>query len=244
METIKKYLFSIPKGVKFIVLINLVVYVLTIFTYYVFDVNLTNYLGAYPTYSEYFNPVGVFTSWFTHSINILHILSNVILFLIFAPSIELKLGAKNMFLIYVLCGLVGYASVNYSYYHNKEKIENSLKVLNIDPLSIEIKDHSVSREYLSTLDEDSIEVVREYNRVISKTYGASSALYGIIAIYLLLNIGNLKKIGFNLLAIYCIGYTTYSLFENTRIFDGSDYAHIGGFMTGLIFLLIKKASQR
>jgi membrane associated rhomboid family serine protease len=244
MKAIKQYVSSLPIGVKYLVSINLLVYVLTLATYYFASINLTNYLGAYPTYSEYFNPLAIITSGFTHSINFTHILFNMILFLIFAPSVEVKFGTRNMFLIYVLCGIVGYTTTNYAYYQNKQKIEQSLSALHIKPSTIEIKDHRVSQEYLSTLDESDIVIVREYNRVISKTCGASSALYGIIAIYLLLNLTSLKKISFNLLATYCIGFTLFSIFKNTNILDGSDYAHIGGFTTGLIFLLIKKASQK
>jgi len=244
MKTIKTYISNLPIGVKWIVGINVVIYLTFLIVNNMFGVRLHNYFGAYPTYSDNFNPLQILSSMFVHNLDIFHLLVNMSLFLIFAPSIEVKFGTNNIFLIYVLCGIIGYGTTNYSYYQNKHKIEMSLSTLHINPSTIEIKDHRVSQEYLSTLDESDVSIVREYNRVISNTYGASSALYGIIAIYLLLNFTNLKKIGFNLLAVYCIGFTLFSLFKNTNILDGSDYAHIGGFTTGVIFLLIKKASHK
>lgn len=243
MKTFEKYITDLPKGVKFIVLSNIIVYLIFILIKLSLNVSLIDYFSAYPTYSENFNPITILTSIFVHSYFPSHLVMNMIFMLVFAPSVEKSLGLKRFIKLFFFSGIVGFLTVNYSYYQNKKTIEESLKESSIDINNIEIENGKVSNEYLSHLDENKSKIVVNYNFVISKTYGASSSLFGIIIFYVLLNLKKIKKILIVLLGLILITNTCIILSEETWLLNGSEYAHFGGMIGSLVFYLFYKLKK-
>lgn len=243
MRLVKKYISSLPIEVKCIVLVNLTVYLMTLFAESFMHVRLQDTLGAYPTYSEKFNVLSLFTSMFVHSNNVLHILVNLTLFLVFAPAVVRKIGSKLFILSIAFCGLLGYFFVNYTFHVNKQKIENSIVKVGLEKRDIKVMDGVVDEDYIAELPTLQKQPVREYNRVISKTYGASSYLFGVIALYLILFLLDFKKIFFVLVALYFLGSTVYDLSLGSTILNSSAYAHLGGALGGLLIYFLFKLKK-
>lgn len=243
MKKIGTYLRNLPTGVKWIVGINISIYIMTIFIFSVFNIRLQNYLGAYPTYSDNFNPLQLLSSMFTHAIGFDHIFFNMILFLIFAPFVERSFGTKLFVLTYLVCGLLGYVFTNYTYHENKLVIENSITKSGINIDDIRLSNFNVDDNYLSTLTSDQSIEVTKYNRVISKTYGASSSLFGMILIYILLNFKTLRKLPYVVLGLYLIYETINRSTQIDPLLSGSDYSHIGGMVGGLILYITYKTKK-
>jgi len=243
MKKIKTYFANLPKGVKWIVGINIFVYLLFLITNNLIGVKLHNYFGVYPTYSENFNPLQIVSSMFVHKLDFSHLFGNMIVFLIFAPVIEKKFGTKFFIFSYFICGVFAYTFVNYSYLKNKPVIEQSIVKVGIKVENIKITNYSVNDFYLSNLSEGQRIKVSDYQYVISKSYGASGAIGGMILIYLLLNIKNLKKILYIILGSYIVYFTMDGITQNGTLLNGTHYAHAGGMFGGLIIYLLYKTKK-
>jgi len=240
MKRIKRYLTNLPIGVKLIVGINLVVYFVFILTKIIFNISLETYFGAYPTYSENFNVFSIFTSMFVHSFSPLHIIMNMGFILVFSPFVERKLGTKLFITSYFIIGLMGYMLINYSYHQNKISIEKSIGCIGIDVNDIKVVDGLVSHRYLFSLSNPQSKVVVNYDHIISKTYGASSALFGIIILYILFNLSNFKKVFFIVLGTYLVVKSLYLILNSEIILNGTGYAHFGGMIGGVaVFIWYK-----
>ena len=236
----KKYS-KITIAIKYIIFLNIAV---SLF-FFLFKIytgkELQFYFGTYPTYSVHFHFYQLFTFLFVHSTSPIHLISNGILLLLFSPFMELKIGIKKFVLTYFIFAWVGFVFVNYHYYKTKEIIEKRILVTGICPEKIQLNEiHEVSLSYLRQLNHNQRNAVLQYNDVTSKTYGASGALYGIIAFYIVLNITNYRKTFFLFIGIYYVFKVIYSFFSLDIILLGSSYAHLGGMLTGLLFGLYIK----
>jgi membrane associated rhomboid family serine protease len=243
MKTIKSYIANLPKGVKWIVGINIFVYLLFLITNNLIGVKLHNYFGVYPTYSDNFNPIQIVSSMFVHKLDISHLFGNMLVFLIFAPFIEKKFGTKFFIFTYLICGVFAYTFINYSYLKNKPTIEQSIIKVGVNVEDIKITNHSIDENYLSKLNRVQRNKVLDYQYVISKSYGASGAIGGMILIYMLFNIKNLKKILYILLGSYIVYLTMDGINQNNTLLNGSHYAHAGGMFGGLIIYLFYKTKK-
>jgi membrane associated rhomboid family serine protease len=243
MKKIKTYFTSLPKGVKTIVGINILVYFIFVLVYFLSGVELHNYFGAYPTYSENFHLYQIFTSMFVHTIEPSHIISNLIFILIFTPSVEKKIGTKNLYISLVFIGIFAYLFVNNAFYNNKNYFENQIKKIGINVEEIETKNGLVSEKYLINVDVKKYNVVKDYNYVISKTYGASGFLFGMILLYLLFNLKNIRKAIPLLLGGYFLYITIDDFINSSTIYNGSTFAHFGGVVGGLVFYIYFKTKK-
>lgn len=243
MKKIGTYLRNLPTGVKWIVGINIFIYIMTIFVFSVFGVKLQDYLGAYPTYSDNFSLLTILTSMFTHSMNFTHIFFNMLLMLVFAPFVERKLGYKKFIFYYFLIGVMGYTFINYSYHNNKINIIKSIENVGLNIDDVIIIDGEVSNVYLQSLNINQLESVTNYNYVISKTYGSSSSLFGIIVLYIMFNMLNIRKVLYNVLAIYFIVNATFEVFSYQHILNSSHYAHLGGSVCGFVLFILYKTKK-
>lgn len=243
MKTIKSYIVNLPKGVKWIVGINIFVYLLFLITNNLIGVKLHNYFGVYPTYSDNFNPLQIVSSMFVHKLDISHLFGNMLVFLIFSPFIEKKFGTKFFIFTYLICGVFAYTFVNYSYLKNKPIIEQSIVKVGVKVENIKITNYSVDESYLSRLKQDQRKKVLDYQYVISKSYGSSGAIGGMILIYILFNIKNLNKILYVLLGSYIVYLTMDGINQNNTLLNVTHYAHAGGMFGGLIIYLFYKTKK-
>ena len=228
---------KITPALQFLLLINISVALF----FYLFDIisgiDLHFYFSAYPTYSPHFHYYQLVTFMFVHSIDPLHIIFNVLFLLVFSANVEKKIGFNSFIIAYFVCAWVGYIFINQAYSINKIQIEERIISTGISPEKIPINDrHQVDDKYYLKLNASQINVVKEYNFVTSKTNGASGALFGIIVIYLFLNLLNYRKVLFLLFGFYTLYENYQVLLESSTQINGSCCAHLGGILGGLIII--------
>jgi len=235
LKIMKKLICSLPKGVKLVITINLIIYIITVIIFNLTEYSLKDFLGTYPTYSEHFNTVQVLTSMFVHQNYPSHFIFNMITILIFAPFVERIIGFNKFILTYIFCGLCGFLLVNFSYYKNKSTIEKEITKLGLKVSDIKMDGDRVSHDYILSLNDNKQKnVIRNYEYVTSKTYGSSTAAFGFIILYLLLTPLTFKKIFYIVLGVYFILDNINSVFNNQSILNGSTYTHLGGVVGGII----------
>ncbi|MCK5535445.1 MAG: rhomboid family intramembrane serine protease [Bacteroidales bacterium] len=103
---------TIPPVVKNLLLINVVVYVLSIVLSYTTQIDLADYLGLYFFKSEFFQPYQYVSYMFMHayinpngSIVLFHILFNMFALWMFGRVLEQVWGPKKFFMFYIITGL-------------------------------------------------------------------------------------------------------------------------------------------
>jgi len=234
---------NIPIVTKTIFLVSTFFYLFSNVLYEIFNLKIQNYLGLYPFYSENFNILQLITSPFIHTMSFDHIFFNMLFFLIFAPLVENKIGTKLFFSLCIVSSLLANLFVNYSYYVNKGIIEMEINKSGIDVSKIKIKDGLVDENFLNDLSKEKKEKVMDYNHVISKTYGSSGILYGVIIIYFLLVFINYKKIFFILLSLFLMYNEINNLLNFENLLNCSSYAHVGGMAGGLIIFSLYKIKR-
>jgi membrane associated rhomboid family serine protease len=162
----------------------------------------------------------------------------MLLFLIFAPFVERKLGSKIFILVYFICGSIGYIFCDLAYKENKIVIEEIIYKTGIDIHDIKIKDFSIDEKYIEKLSEKEYEKVILYNRVISKTVGSSGAITGIIFIYLFY-MREIRKILTISFALFIIYITINNFIRPGLLLEIGDSAHFGGMIGAIIYLIIQ-----
>ena len=97
---------ELTKGVKQLLIINVVVFILT----YLRVPFIENFV-LFPIQSGYFQPYQLLSYMFLHS-SVTHIIFNMIGLLVFGPNIENKFGTSKFIKIYLIMGLIsGLASI-------------------------------------------------------------------------------------------------------------------------------------
>jgi membrane associated rhomboid family serine protease len=239
MKKIKSYFVNLPKGVKLIVGINILVYLIGLISlnYFSFDINY--YLGIYPTHSDQFRIYQIITCMFTHSYYPIHIILNLIFLLLYSVSFERTFGFKKYILMYLLsgisCGLFYNSSQNSEFEYSTKKLTS---------MGIDYKKLNEFNIY-----EYPKETRKIINRYITSNYsgiGASGTVFGFIVSFMFFNLKRIKNIG----VLILIGLGVYQIYLNVMTFFPLDYdylgssiGHIGGLTFGLlssIYLYDKK----
>lgn len=239
MKKIKTYLTNLPKGVKTIFKINIIVYIISFISLFVFSFDINSHLGFYPTDSGDFVIYQVLTFMFTHSYNPTHIIINLILFLFFSVSFERKFGTENYYWMYVLSSLACVLFYNTLKNQELEFCKRQLISKDVDIFSVNYDDRY---EYPK---EQRVLIERYYD---SKSYGvgASGALFGFVGSFLFFNLKPTRKIKtilFLCLASYMVYSNIIVFYPYDYISSGSSIGHIGGLITGLIFSMFLKTKK-
>ena len=105
----KRILSKITPAVKHLFLINIFVYLIISVLDNIFDVRGSiEIFGAYTFISAEFNPIQILTHMFMHDINVLHIIGNMIFFLLYTPNFERKYGYRLTVISYIFFGIISY----------------------------------------------------------------------------------------------------------------------------------------
>ena len=226
MKKITNYFKNLPKGVKIILKINIVVYLLCFLSEILFSYDLIYPLSIHATNDSNFMVYHFITNMFTHDILLDHIIFNMLFFIIFSVSVENKIGTKNFILLYLLGGIIGSILCDFVLRENYLKIISEYQ--NLKP-----RDYTELVAYKLRF-EDNI----KYNN----SYGASGSVSGIMITYILLNILNWKKLLFNIFILFFV-YKTIVIIQSGGVLMGTFVNHfggmVGGLIVGLIFLIMK-----
>ena len=94
----------IPKIVKWLIGINIAVYVLSLSLIHSYKFNLLEYLALHAGYD--FKWYQLITHSFTHSTHMGHIISNMTFFLLFAIFVQKRIGPTTCLLLYVYTAII------------------------------------------------------------------------------------------------------------------------------------------
>jgi membrane associated rhomboid family serine protease len=236
MKTIKTYLVNLPKGVKIILSINLLVYTISLISSICFNFDVNHYLGFYPTHSGQFEFSQLLTFMFTHSYNPTHIIVNLICFLLFSVSFAKKFGSKNYILMYVFSSIVCVFCFNILQNYQNKIYKKELLEMNIQPKKLNISD-------LSHIDN---KLLYQYNETFFSAIGSSGAVCGFIISFIIFNVRNIKKLNILILYVtsfFVIYYISIPFIEN----DFNDFitqiGHVGGILGGMVFSIFIKIKK-
>lgn len=195
---------SLTPVVKNLLIINILLFIISVFVGYQFKINLNQILGLFVFSSDQFQPYQLFTHMFMHQfigpdggIYLFHILSNMFGLFMFGPSLESVWGPKRFLIFYIVCGLgAALLHVGVIYYEiypilsarnlfmdipTVENLANFLKAYSgsVDTNFInDYKQNLDSQGYISGM---KTEVEKAFQAAISfPTFGASGAVFGIL----------------------------------------------------------------
>ena len=96
----------IPNPVRFIVLLNVFVYVLTLVIGVNFQIDIREYLALHASWDA-FSPLQLITYSISHSNTYTHLMYNMIFFLIYGTKVHNEYGKIPFILMYFIFGIVG-----------------------------------------------------------------------------------------------------------------------------------------
>ena len=238
----KTYISNLPKSIKVLLLINIVAYFIFIITYVCFLYNLKCIFGAYPTCSEKFKVFKIFTYMFSHDIIPDHIISNLILFLLFAPAVSRVIGDNNTIKLYIFSGLISFLSFNYIMNNKHNEIVDKLTETGFDVRKIKQDNHGyIKMSTFNNTNETQKILIDLYNNTNTETNGASGSIFAFMIIYPFLFIKRKKSILLNLIVLYFVIDTILMVINIVIYHDiyylGTPFSHLGGFIGGIVFFI-------
>lgn len=233
-------IFTETPVIRNIIIINVIMFVITILMRYQFDIILEPILGMHYFASPDFRPWQIITHFFMHQtftesggIYFSHIFFNMFSLFSLGILLEKLWGPKRFIIFYMLCG-IGAALV-----HELAEAAQVYKIC-----------HSLS------VDENTLTALQttQLRGVLSYAVGASGAIFGVFAAFALLFPNQELYIMFIPIPIkakYVIGILVlldfYLGFSGSSLFGYGDnvahFAHIGGAITGFIIVQIWKRDR-
>ncbi len=234
----RKGLFDLPPVVKILLIINVAMFLLSM----VFP-NLQTYLAIYSFKSELFKPIQLITHMFMHG-GIWHLFFNMFALYMFGKVLEDVWGQKRFFIYYFVTGLgaallhLGVIQIEINTLMSHMPIEKIQLVLN-EGANIMLS----GKNYVDPQ-------MRDLNMMINTpTVGASGAVYGLLLAFGMLFPNVLLYLYFAIpvkakyLVMGLIAIEIYLGFMNRSGDNVAHFAHLGGMLFGLIFILIWKKKQ-
>lgn len=193
--------------VKNLLLLNVVMYVLSLVAFLAAQINLTDYLGLYYFESPNFEPYQYVSHMFMHAfvgpdggIVFFHILFNMLALFMFGRSLEMVWGPRRFFLYYVVTGLGAAFLHTFVNWLEIRQIQMDLATLhnNMNPETFQLFINHHFPQYSKGLMEfimrwsddpasaEAISVARSYAeemydvKVNIPTVGASGAVFGVL----------------------------------------------------------------
>lgn len=239
MKKIKKYIGNITPSVKILVFLNLCIYLLFLLINYIFNQDLTYLFSVYPTCSENFDYYRIVTFMFSHTLDVTHIISNIVIFLLFAPFVSKKIGNKNTILLYFFSGITSFVFFNY-----QKNYENMM--IKKDMIKIGININDIKQDRLGHVDftnfknctEKQLIYLRSYPFTNSFLIGSSGSVFSFILLFLAFSIKDRKNIFLIVVSILLITKEIIFYFFRDITTSGTTFGHLGGIIGGLIFLLV------
>ena len=227
----------LPDVVKNLLIINGLMFLLTVVLESQGMLNLTNILALFPPGSEAFRPHQIITHIFMHG-SFSHILFNMFALWMFGSALENVWGAKRFLTYYILTG-IGAALIH----------------MGVSQFEIAAAANQLSAEAIATIQNEGWQILQnnqnytnqlwgKYNLLLNRpTVGASGAVFGLLLafgmifpntrIYLYFAIPIKAKwfvIGYGLIELY-------SGIRNNPEDNVAHFAHLGGMLIG--YLIIK-----
>jgi len=242
----KTYLSNLPKSIKVLLLINIVVYFIFIIFSSFFSYNLNYTFGVYPTCSEKFKVYQIFTYMFSHDIYPEHIICNLIIFLLLAPAVSRIIGDNNTIKLYVFSGLISFLSFNYIMNNKHNKIVDKLTKTGFDVQKIKLLGDNgyIDISTYGNINEKQKRLVLMFQSTTSYLSGASGSIFAFIIIYPFLFIKRKKSILLNLLGLLLVIDLIDTVMNTYIRILGTMAAHMGGVIGGIVFFIVWRLKNK
>ncbi len=246
---------NIPQVTKNLLLLNILMFVLTLF-FETRGFDLGSLLGIHYFNSPLFEPYQIVTYFFMHG-GVFHILFNMIALVMFGGFLENLWGPKRFFVLYIASAvgaIVLYNSIGFM------QIEEIRQLIG-HPVDLSAMDAIISQngrseetirllnEYLSTSNlgnsPESVYISEYIDKVFTPMVGASGAVFGIMAAFAILFPNTELQLIFPPIPVkakYLIGgYFVFEIYNSIYQSQGDNVAHlahVGGALVGGILVLI------
>jgi len=230
---------NIPPATKGLLLINIAMLIITELLFMTKTADIRGSLSLYYFDSEFFRPYQIITHMFMHA-NFWHLFFNMYALWLFGQIIERNWGSKKFLIYYFVTGLgaaILQTTVNYFQIH---ALADTMTIEQINKVLTEgSKLYSEGKNWIDPK-------LGGYNAMLnSSVLGASGAVMGVLLAFGMLY----PNVELRLLFIpapikakyFVIGYAVLELFMGVSNFQWDNiahYAHLGGMLFGLIFILI------
>lgn len=219
----------LPMVTKNIVIINVILFVLTLLLQQTQQIDLNKYLGLHYHLAPDFRPHQFITYLFMHG-SITHLVFNMFGVFIFGQVLEQVWGPKRFLIFYIITGL-GAAVTQYiiNHFQITEVLAEVNEIIRNSRDNAEVADLIQRKEYYLN------------NNII---IGASGSLFGLLGAFGMLFPNRLLYIYFFIpvkAKWLVIGYGAIELFSglsNNAMDNVAHFAHLGGLFVGLIMVLI------
>lgn len=219
----------LPPVTKNIIIINVLMFVLTLLLAQTQNIDLNRFLGLHYHLASDFKPHQFVTYLFMHG-GFSHLLFNMFGVYIFGQVLEQTWGPKRFLIFYILTGL-GAAAAQY--------IINHFQITEVLTEVNHIIETSSDRAQVIQLMED-----KEFYLNNNVIIGASGSLFGLLGAFGMLFPNRLLYLYFFIpvkAKWLVIGYGAIELFSglsNNQMDNVAHFAHLGGLFVGLIIVLI------
>lgn len=242
MKTLKKWYRNLTSSIKVTILICIIFYVLTIVFDFYYDLSLNYILGVYPVFSDNFKVYQIFTFLYTHSINPLHIIGNVLILILFGNPISKVIGDKNTYIFIFLTSIFSFITFSSFKTYENNRFKNKMIELGIDVSKIKQDiNGSVKLEPFSHCTQKQLDYIYYYPYTNSSLSGLSGTCMGFIVCYFFL-VKDRKKILNLLILLFLFQEITFIMYNDLTI-SGTTFGHLGGLIGGLIFLSLYKIKK-
>lgn len=234
----RKGFLDLPPVVKTLLIINVALFLLTM----VFP-ELQLYLAVYSPKSEFFKPIQLISHMFMHG-DFWHLFFNMFALYMFGKILEDVWGQKRFFIYYFVTGL-GAAALHLGVMHLE--INALINQMATEQVQIVLNEGgNILMSGKNYVDPQ----MRDLNLMINTpTVGASGAVYGLLLAFgmmfpnVLLYVYFAIPIKAKYLVMIFTAIEIYMGFANRSGDNVAHFAHLGGMLFGLIFILIWKKKQ-
>ena len=234
----RKGFLDLPPVVKTLLIINVAMFLLTM----VFP-ELQLYLAVYSPKSEFFKPIQLISHMFMHG-DFWHLFFNMFALYMFGKILEDVWGQKRFFIYYFVTGL-GAAALHLGVMHLE--INALINQMATEQVQIVLNEGgNILMNGKNYVDPQ----MRDLNLMINTpTVGASGAVYGLLLAFgmmfpnVLLYVYFAIPIKAKYLVMIFTAIELYMGFVNRSGDNVAHFAHLGGMLFGLIFILIWKKKQ-
>jgi len=241
-----------PPVVKSILLLNVIMYILTVLGE-MQGIPMTYLLGGYVFNSPYFEPYQMVTHFFMHG-GFFHILFNMFALVIFGSALEQVWGPKRFFIFYVATAIGAFFLHQLVGFIEVKNLENELVAAGYDLFSLKEKIGDLRAGNISTFNiiPNTNNLVQDYISGISiPVVGASGAVYGVLVGfgYLFPNTKLMLlfppiPIKAKWLVIIMVGIALYNSIQANPGDNIAHLAHLGGALVGFIIVLFWQKDKR
>lgn len=232
------FLANIPPAVKVILLINVVMFLLTLLAAATSNIDLNRILGLYFFKSDLFKPYQVVTHMFMHG-GWMHILFNMYALWLFGQVIERVWGTKKFFIYYFVTGLGAVVLHSFVEYLRYISITSGMAPEAVHMVLTQGAEVLASSKNYVNSDLGQLNLLFH-----TPTVGASGAIFGLLLAFGMLFPNTELYLMFIPIPVkakyFVIGYGVLELgmgLNNATSDNVAHFAHLGGMLFG--FILIK-----